>query len=226
VEKKQYDLIIEVLRRLEGVGVLKHLILVGSWCIPFYRDYFKDVKYSLTVRTRDIDLLVPRPSQIRTKVDVFELLKDLEFIIGFRGAEGYIKLEQPDLMIEFLVPEKGRGSDAPFPLPQLGINAQPLRFLDFLAENTIRVNVEEVTLALPHPVNFALQKLLIVPRRQKEEKATKDRIAAIEILKAVINKGEANLIKGVFHSTPGTWQKRIIRTLENAEAQEVLDMLR
>ena len=59
MEKKQYELCVEVLRRLNKAGVLKDLILVGSWCIPFYKDFFKTIKYVTTIRTRDVDFMVP-----------------------------------------------------------------------------------------------------------------------------------------------------------------------
>ncbi|MCX5698331.1 MAG: GSU2403 family nucleotidyltransferase fold protein [Candidatus Omnitrophica bacterium] len=128
MEKQQYELCVEVLRRLDKAGALKNLILVGSWCIPFYQGYFKTVKYSSSIRSRDIDFMVPGSIKVKAKVDLLELLKDLGFVVGFQGREGYIRLEHPDPAIEFLVPEKGRGSDKPFPVKELSINAQPLRY--------------------------------------------------------------------------------------------------
>lgn len=79
MEKNQYNLCIEVLKRLEKAGILKDVILIGSWCIPFYKDYFGSVKYSATIKTRDIDFLVPTPSRTKTKADIPKLLKDLGF---------------------------------------------------------------------------------------------------------------------------------------------------
>jgi len=79
VEKNQYELCVEVLKRLEKAGVLKYIILIGSWCIPFYKEYFKNIKYSTSIKTRDIDFLVPMPSKSRVKADIPELLRDLGF---------------------------------------------------------------------------------------------------------------------------------------------------
>ena len=73
MEKQQYELCVEVLRRLDKVGVLKSLILIGSWCIPFYEDYFKAAKYGLSIRTRDVDFMVPGPIRIKTSVDLVAL---------------------------------------------------------------------------------------------------------------------------------------------------------
>lgn len=106
MEQSQSDLCIEVLRRLDKAGLLKGIILVGSWCTLFYKDYFRDPEYMKPLVTRDVDLLIPRPRAIRTKTDVAELLKDIGFVVGFTGSQGYIRLEHPQLIVEFLVPEK------------------------------------------------------------------------------------------------------------------------
>jgi len=156
VEKKQYELCLEVLRRFEKAGVLKEFILIGSWCVYFYEDYFKSVPYidHVSLRTRDLDFLVSHPSQIKTKVDIPELLQDLGFIVDFRGSQGYIKLNHPDLILEFLIQERGRGLDKPYPLPKLGLNATALRFLGFLTGNTITVNAKWRSLEDPSPDKF------------------------------------------------------------------------
>ncbi|MDP2911532.1 MAG: GSU2403 family nucleotidyltransferase fold protein, partial [Candidatus Omnitrophota bacterium] len=137
MEKNQYKLCFEVLRRFNKAGILDGLILIGSWCLYFYKDYFENISYIdiSTIRTRDIDFLVPIPARIKKEADIPNLLKDLGFVIEFKGSKGYIKLDHPDLIVEFLVPEKGRGSDKPYRLPQLGMNATPLRFLSFLTDN-------------------------------------------------------------------------------------------
>ena len=225
MEKNQYELCIEVLRRLNNKNVLKDIILIGSWCMLFYKEYFAGVKYLSTIKTRDVDFLVPYPDKIRVNVDIPDLLKDLGFIIGHWGRQGYMKLEHPDLVVEFLSPEKGRGTDKPVLLPQLKINATALRFLNFLAENTIKVKVEDFHVLLPHPANFALHKLIIAQRRSKEDKAAKDKIMALEILNALIKKGETRKIKTVLKSIPLKWQKKILNALVKEKEKEILEIL-
>lgn len=68
--EKKYNLCIEVLRRLQKEGILSEIMIVGSWCIYFYKNYFSDVSYSSYIRTRDIDFLVPIPFKIKEKVDI------------------------------------------------------------------------------------------------------------------------------------------------------------
>lgn len=228
MERKQSDLCLEILRRFQKAGILNNFILIGSWYIYFYNEYFSEIKYIAhrTIKTRDIDFLIDNPGRINQEIDVPALLEDLGFVVVFKGSKGYIKLEHPDLILEFLVPEKGRGIDKPYPLPKLGINAVALRFLSFLSNNTIRVKVENFYLTLPHPANFAIHKLIIFQRRIKEDKAVKDRNTAIEILKALIKNGELKIIKKVFNSTIPKWQKKIIRGLEETKEREILGLLK
>lgn len=227
MEKKQYELCVEILKRFHKSGILDSFILVGSWCVYFYQEYFSEVSYIdiVTMKTRDMDVLIDKPNQIKREVDVPALLKDLGFITTFKGSQGYIKLDHPELIVEFLVNEKGKGVDRPYQLPSLSINATALRFLSFLSDNTIKVKVDDFYLTVPHPVNFALHKLIIFQRRSKEEKAIKDRNSAIEILRALINKGEQGIIKKVFTSTLVKWQSKIIKGLDSSDEKDILNLL-
>ena len=228
MENRQFELCLEVLRRFDKEGLLDKIILIGSWCLFFSRQYFKgkeEFRFS-SIKTRDIDFLVDKPFQIKKHVDVPELLKDLGFVVQFKGSKGYLKLDHPELILEFLVPEKGRGSDKPYPLPNLGMNAVPLRFLSFLSQDTIRVNYEGVTITLPHPANFALHKLIIFQRRIKQEKAEKDRKAAIDVLRALIEIGEKRSIVNAYNSIPEKWQNKIMKGLKESEADEIIVLLK
>jgi hypothetical protein len=215
------------MRRFNKAGILNDFILIGSWSAYFYNEYFASTQYldRAALKTRDIDFLIDNPAKIKHEVNVPELLSDLGFVIIYKGNKGYIKLEHPDLLLEFLVLEKGRGIDKPFPLPKLGINAVALRFLNFLSANTIKVKVEDFYVTLPHPANFALHKLIIYQRRIKQDKAIKDRNIAIEILKSLIDKGESSVIKQVFDSIPKRWQARVVKGLNKSEDEGILATL-
>ena len=85
MEKSQYELCLEILRRFNKAGVLDNLILIGSWCLKFYKDYFQDIQYEgqVSFKTRDIDFLVNNPSRIKEQVDIPNLLKDLGYVVEF-----------------------------------------------------------------------------------------------------------------------------------------------
>lgn len=227
MEKKQYEICHEVLRRLYKAGILNHLILIGSWCAVFYKFYKTSLDINVTkLRTRDIDFLIGRPSNIKNKVDVPELLKDLGFIVSFSGDKGFIKLDHPDLIIEFLVPEQGRGTNVPLDIPNLGINATPIRFLNFLTQDNIKIQLDDFSLNLPEPCHFALHKLLIGQRRTNKEKTGKDIQMGVDILGLVVKSGDANSIKKVFNSIPSKWQSYIITSLKQAGEDSLLELLK
>ena len=225
MEKKQSDLYRDVLRRLAQEGVLSNVVLIGSWCGQLYRNYFKTDQYTPTIRTRDIDFLVPLPPHFDKKVDLQEIFQTLGFNIVFKGSSGYITFEHPDLIIEFLVPERGRGSEKPYPLPNLGINAQPLRFLDLLAQNTIRIPLDDITVTVPHPANFAVHKLIISTRRANSEKRDKDRALAVEILRTLRDVGRADSITKLLQSLPKNWQKLARQALSDTPHPDTLDTI-
>jgi len=65
--EKIYGLCLKVLKRLQKSGVLSQIIIIGSWCQYFYKDYFVNVEYTSSIRTRDIDFLVPVPPKFKNK---------------------------------------------------------------------------------------------------------------------------------------------------------------
>lgn len=154
METKQYNLCEAVLRRLYDAGVLDGMVVAGSWCMLFYKAYFDSKNFSPTIRTRDLDLAIPVPTRFKGKVDVGELIDDLGFVVDFRGEPGHMRFMHPDLILEFLVPERGRGSDDALDIPELGVNAQRLRYLDLSLTNTVTVTFRGIPLRLPHPVRM------------------------------------------------------------------------
>jgi len=218
-----FDLCFEVLNRLEKAGVLKDLVLVGSWCIYFYRNYFEAETLS-SLRTRDIDFLIPTPPKFKVHVEIPDLLADLGFLVE-RNREGYMRLQHPELIIDFLVPEKGRGSHGPYPLKNLGINAQPLRFMNLLLENTVKVVSHGNNLTLPHPINYAFQKLLIDDKRKDQAKRMKDRQQAMELLELLLKGPERSRLKSVFYAMPKGWKKTVLKVLRDLKAKEILNLI-
>jgi len=148
----------------------------------------------------------------------------LGFIVGFTGTKGYIRLEHPQLIVEFLVPERGRGSNKPYPLPQLGLNAQALRFLDFLTQHTITVAVDSMNVTIPHPASFALHKLLILGRRNHPEKTAKDKQAALQVLEALAQKREQDFVRTVYNSMPRRWQTKVKKALSEFQESKMLSL--
>jgi len=127
VERNNYPLFEEILKRLGEKGILDHIVVVGSWAIYLYTEYFKSADYYPAIRTRDVDFLVQVPSRIPTRVNFKKMIEDLGFVEVLAGDEGYTRYSHPDLIIEFLVKESGRGFSKPPYIEKLGVTPQPLR---------------------------------------------------------------------------------------------------
>ncbi len=134
-------------------------------------------------------------------------------------------LEHPELMIEFLVPERGRGSEGLQDLPKLKMNAQALRFMGIPLMMTIRLKFGDVPVNAPHPAAFALHKLLVAPRRRNAEKKRKDLDAAALVLDLLNKKREMRLAHDLLAKFPPTWKKCILATLRREHLEPVVELL-
>jgi hypothetical protein len=210
------ELCLEVLRRLQIVGVLQELLLIGSWCVYFYENHFQEKGFLSPLRTRDIDFLVESPNRLSHEADVPMLLEDLGFLRDLYD-EGYTRLVHPDLLIDFLVPRHGNAPIRPVPIKALGVNATALNFMDILLQHVIFVKIKDLTLRLPHPVNFAFHKLLISGRRRDPGKTERDRKQAIEVLDAAIAHGDELMARQLFRELPRKRRATILREFGRAK---------
>lgn len=207
---------------------MNDFVLIGSWATVFYKQQFKEWarlnKFVLT--TRDMDFLVPFPRKIKYKARIPDLLDDLGFVATFHGSKGYIKLSHPELIIEFLTPERGIGADGPVSLPSLGMNATALRFLNFLSEGVMKVPVEDFHVILPDPARFAFHKIIIAQRRKSKDKANKDNLLALEILRDLLESSEKRSLRLAYRNLNTQWQKRVMAGLEGLEQDEIIAFLK
>jgi len=226
VDRNQYEICLEVLRRLDNSGILPKIILIGSWCLPLYRDFYSSDNEISTLRTRDIDFLVPRNTKFSNQVNLPALLENLGFILDHSFPEGYVKLIHPELIIEFLAPEIGRGSSKPYPLPELGMNAQRLRFLGLLERDTIIVDFRGMKVTLPHPVNFGLHKIIVSSRRTNADKRARDVQAGLEVLRLCVDNSGVPRIIELFGDISQKQRKAVIQSLDSSEAEDILKILK
>jgi hypothetical protein len=96
------------------------------------------------------------------------------------------------VQVDVLTPLVGRPSNRPVPIPAIGAAAMPLRFLDYLIEETqpaVVVGGSGILANVPRPGRFALHKLLVAGRRvtAARTKATKDRAQASALLQVLMN---------------------------------------
>ena len=122
---KNNDSIFEnILNLLDEEGILDKLIIIGGWCLIIYRHVFNNPKEISSLRTLDIDFLIPIGQKFSKDIDIGTVFSKLDFEQIFSTPKGFIKYVHPELEIEFLVPEIGRAIDEPYQLKALKTNAQ------------------------------------------------------------------------------------------------------
>jgi len=126
-----------------------------------------------SLRTADIDFLIPLPIKIEKKIDLPSIFSKLGFDEEFSTSAGYRKYVHPDLEIEFLVAELGREKDKPFPVKALNINAQRLRYLDILQKDPLIIDVNNIKVTVAIPVLSLINKLITSTRRKINKRARK-----------------------------------------------------
>lgn len=168
------DLFLAVLRVLEEAGVLRELVLIGSWCLLFYKEHFNDSELIPAVRTSDVDLLVPWPKRVKRQVDVPALLAGLGFMETTSLLTGYSKFERGDLAVEFLMPLRGDGREQVLKVKSLGITTQGLRYLDYQPDEIVPMSYHGFAVRVPRPELYTLFKFIVHAERKNPAKQLKD----------------------------------------------------
>lgn len=194
----------EIIKVFSQNGV--EVILVGSYCLPVLKD---ELRLNLpTVKTQDIDFLINVPYKGK-KADVESLLKPLGFSMGF-NPDGSNYFTNGIFKIEFLVPQKGKETDRAISIKALRISATPLRYLQMLVDEPIKIEKEGYAYSLPNPWVFAYHKILIAKRRRTKDKREKDMLQAIAILREVFKRPEdTNKAISYLETLPLKWKKYI-----------------
>ncbi len=215
VDKDQFKILYRILNRFQQTGILQEMMLIGSWCLHFYRFMFENHEGLPATRTMDVDFLIPDIHQVRAEVDIPKLLKEEGFLSNYNRVSGMVKFDHPDLRVEFLVPELGKGHDKPLEIKKLNIKAQGLRYLNFLTDYPRIITYQHLRIRVPEPAVFALHKLIISGRRLNKEKAKKDLEMAVGLLDFLYTKpSEVGRIKSVLRTIPKKWRETILSVSE------------
>jgi len=219
--EKRFKLFHEIIIKLGETGVLTDIVLIGSWCLYLYRDIFKNADTMPAVRTVDLDFLVPNPPKIKHKVDISKILEELDFVEEFSHLSGNSKFIHPDLEVEFIIPEKGRGKDGPHIIKEINVRAQGLRYVDLLQDHTIIILYNNYPVRVPEPSAFVLHKLQLSGRRGKKEKKIKDLETAKGLGEYLANREEqVEKMKEIYRNLPGKWKREILEVAK--EQSEII----
>ena len=210
-EEKQFEILQIILKRFQKAGILDQIMVVGSWCLYFYRIAFDDNKKLPAFRTLDVDFLIPKTKFLKKKVDISLLLKGEGFVSSFIRSTKMVHYDHPELRVEFLTPELGRGYSKVQEIKQWNVTVMPLRYLNFLLEYPRIIRYGTIQVRVPEPGAFALHKLIVSDRRIKQEKKKSDIETAIGLLNYLYEKPyEIERIKDIMKRIPKKWARTIL----------------
>lgn len=174
---------------------LSDIVIAGGWAPLIYYHYILSDKNIRSLRTKDIDIVVPESLKKRREKTINELLLEAGFkhkfksldtppVVSYEGIIGSYEVE-----IEFLTHKRGPKEDIVIEV-QKGLHAQSLRFITLLLDNTIDVDIDDFLIAdgknlkirVPTPGAYIFQKGLIFVRRNKRLKKAKDLYYIFDIL--------------------------------------------
>ncbi|EGW37078.1 GSU2403 family nucleotidyltransferase fold protein [Desulfosporosinus sp. OT] len=164
------DIFRNIICILGDLGILEHLLLIGSWAEYLYEiTYFEDFQANL--RTRDVDMLIMNLGRPREKINIKRALEEHGFIYEVDRLTGVTKFFQGTLELEFLAREIGAGQTEPYVSRSLGVKVEGLRHMDMLIDSQMKLEIYGYLINVPTPHAYVLHKLLIWPTRgAKQEK--------------------------------------------------------
>mgnify|MGYP000048466849 CR=1 FL=1 len=220
------SLFLKIIDKLDSGGVLQDIVLIGSWALPVYREYFDDDPEIPILRTTDVDFLLGMPPNIRSAFDIPAALSEIGFEHEWSLQGDFCKYVHPDLEVEFLIPEYGRGAGRSVAIPTLGIRAQPLRFLSLAYNRSMCVSYHGYNIRVPEPEVFVLLKLLILPRRKDNAKRMKDAYTARTLGEFLLKRIDRRVfMQTLFNELPKGWQKKI-RSVSKNHFPALLDIVK
>jgi hypothetical protein len=131
--------------------------------------------------------------------------------------DGYVKYVHPDLEVEFLTPERGKGRDKPYAIEKLHVDAQGLRYLDLLQGHVMRASYNGISINVPEPAAYVLHKFIISGRRTKSFKREKDIETARQVGEYLLgHESQRRMLRDIYAGMPGRWRKELLRIIRNA----------
>lgn len=197
----------EILNVFDKEGFLKHTILIGSWCLVFYKQIFETFKPN--IKTSDIDFYIPNAKAVKEKNNVIESFEEIHYTVVHDSMTNKTRFISPlGFELEFLT----NLTRSNLPCVRLGdtnIYAESLSYVDIFAGNYIEVKYNNLNVKVASPASYVLQKLLINDLR-REDKRAKD-IESVKDVLVYVNASRKyrDELKNLYSSLPKKWQRKI-----------------
>lgn len=216
-------------RSCSGCRITGFSVLVGTHAFLTFGNML-GVRWDDGQRMQDVDfahagkqlaIALPTNVEIDTHAAIESLQMGLLPITHLDGSTGATDLDprDPEFQLDFLTPLHRAGSE-PFRHPQLGINLQPLKFMEYLLQPVqqaaLFTSAGGVALVnVPHPARYALHKLIVAGERPASRiaKSNKDVLQAAALL-SVMREQAAGQVDEAWQDLlargPG-WRSRALR---------------
>ncbi len=215
---RQQRIFWDTIAAMSDLGVLKHLVVIGSWCEHVYEvsGCYHGLKSNM--RTQDVDFLIPNIRCPANSVDLPKKLEELGYVASFNRANNLITFDKDgQIEVEFLVRELSKGQLGAYKVPSMGVTAQGLRYLDIISKNTVALASNGHIVNVPKLDVYILHKLLINSVRS-EHKAKKDIQAIVYLSEQLENNDEfRKSLSGSLKTLHKNEIRKIMETIEKRE---------
>jgi hypothetical protein len=191
-----------VLEVLSQAGVfLSGGVIVGSHAFTIYSNMLGIHWDNASIQTSDMDLASPRQIEVGMRQDAPDV-NDLLIESGMsffevpaldrKSPSTSFKIRGQEFHVGLLTPDSEQKSNEPTFLPHFNTYAYPVRFLEFLLDDTQPAIVpfrSGILVNVPHPGRFALHKLVVSQRRSsaQQTKANKDIQQSVALLELLLD---------------------------------------
>jgi hypothetical protein len=191
----------DLLTALSTIGFFDESLLVGSWAMPLYREFF-DIPYVL--RTMDIDFAVQLIQKAKTQTSNLQDVIVSQGFTPFFTQSGIQKFSREGFSIEFIIHRRGGRDEDPILVHKWNITAIPLPFVNILIDFPFVAQCSEYRLRAPIPEAFFLQKLITASRRAGETKRLKD-LEQCSVLAPKLDQDRLDNVCSSIRFGPRTW---------------------
>ncbi|MBI4665675.1 MAG: nucleotidyltransferase domain-containing protein [Nitrospinae bacterium] len=199
-------------------------VLVGSHAFAALGNILGVKWEKEALKTRDVDMAAPDRIAIATKPGIGKVIEEMGYspIPGLNPKyppTSYIHRKKR-IIIDILTPETGRPVPHPKSLPGCGVSAMPLRFLDYLLDDSVQAAIlssTAVAVRVPNPARFAFHKLILADRRDvsSQVKAKKDLLQAESLFSVLLETRPGDINIAYEALLKRRWEKHIKRGFDN-----------
>ncbi|TDB36932.1 MAG: hypothetical protein D9V44_10525 [Actinobacteria bacterium] len=220
-----------VLSALADAGVFRlGGVLVGTHAFSVIGNLLGVRWTGTAMRTQDLDVAAAASMSVAVPdltADVPGVLESLD--MGFLPVPAFdraspstsFKVRGKGLRVDLITPMRDSAT-VPVPIPRLRATAQPLEYLDFALEDSVRGAVIDgggVLVNVPDPARFALHKLIVTGKRPvtAQVKSEKDLRQAVAVLGVLLEDrpGDIAVVCDDIRRRGKTWTTRLRAGLES-----------